>query len=158
MLTTHPPCLVYVIIEYPLKNQEASSILRMGFALSKWPHLHREWPKKRVFLQGTVPPTLGRTLFKPTSNYGLAIGWITGSAMSPSLPEILTTYLKIQILKFGWFFHTCKRLNEMLILSFIPVENPFSAIVKNLYYVGTIFNLFVTKWQPYRKIVPFYLT
>ena len=25
------------------KNQEASSILRVVFALSKWPHLHREW-------------------------------------------------------------------------------------------------------------------
>ena len=37
------------------KNQEASSILRVVFTLSKWPHLHREWPKKRVFLQGTVP-------------------------------------------------------------------------------------------------------
>ena len=36
------------------KNQEASSILRVVFTLSKWPHLHREWPKKRVFLQGTV--------------------------------------------------------------------------------------------------------
>ena len=35
------------------KNQEASSILRVGFALSKWPHLHREWPNKLVFLQGT---------------------------------------------------------------------------------------------------------
>ena len=36
------------------KNQEASSILRVVFTLSKWPHLHREWPKKQVFLQGTV--------------------------------------------------------------------------------------------------------
>ena len=36
------------------KNQEASSILRVVFTLSKWPHLHREWPKKRVFLQGTL--------------------------------------------------------------------------------------------------------
>ena len=26
----------------------------MGFALPKWPHLHREWPKNRVFLQGAV--------------------------------------------------------------------------------------------------------
>ena len=36
------------------KNQEASSILRVVFTLSKWPHLHREWQKNRVFLQGTV--------------------------------------------------------------------------------------------------------
>ena len=33
------------------KNQEASSILRLVFTLSKWPHLHREWPKKRYFSQ-----------------------------------------------------------------------------------------------------------
>ena len=26
-----------------LKSQEASSILRVGFALSKWPHLHRAY-------------------------------------------------------------------------------------------------------------------
>ena len=25
------------------KNQEASNILRVVFAVSKWPHLHREW-------------------------------------------------------------------------------------------------------------------
>ena len=27
------------------KYQEAGSISKVGFALSKWPHLHREWPK-----------------------------------------------------------------------------------------------------------------
>ena len=31
------------------KNQENNSILRVGFALSKWPHLHREWPKNEFF-------------------------------------------------------------------------------------------------------------
>ena len=32
-----------------IKNQETSSILRAVFALSKRPHLHREWPKKTSF-------------------------------------------------------------------------------------------------------------
>ena len=44
-----------------IKNQEASSILRMGFALSKWPHLHRayllasrlNWPALYTPLQST---------------------------------------------------------------------------------------------------------
>ena len=36
------------------KNQEASSILRVVFALSKWPHLHREWPKRRFHVTVAV--------------------------------------------------------------------------------------------------------
>ena len=46
--------IVRNLLKKHTKNQEASSILKVGFALSKWPHLHREWPKKRVFLQGAV--------------------------------------------------------------------------------------------------------
>ena len=42
------------LLKKHIKNQEASRILRVFFSLSKWPNLHREWPKKRVFLQGTI--------------------------------------------------------------------------------------------------------
>ena len=36
------------------KNQEASSILRVVFALSKWPHLHREFSKQRFHMNVAV--------------------------------------------------------------------------------------------------------
>ena len=44
------------------KDQKASSILKVGFVLSKWPHLHRVyllgiryWSSETVYLWGEVP-------------------------------------------------------------------------------------------------------
>ena len=54
------------------KNQEDSSILRVVFTLSKWPHLHREWPKTSFFARHcnsklevsrkSLPPGPSRTI------------------------------------------------------------------------------------------------
>ena len=39
-----------------IKNQETSSILKVDFALSKWPHLHRKCANERFSMHFTVVP------------------------------------------------------------------------------------------------------
>ena len=45
------------------KNQEASSILKVDFALSKWPHLHRKCENERFVLLSIVYKNVSNLLF-----------------------------------------------------------------------------------------------
>ena len=69
-----------------LKFQEASSVLKMGFALSKWPHLHRAYlVTVREYLSQSV--TFDPNLFSPyvlTSENAYKLPTNTGMISTPS--------------------------------------------------------------------------
>ena len=54
------------------KNQEASSILRVDFALSKWPHFHREFSNRPgMVVRHCTQPQRAKQL--PQSDYGCTL-------------------------------------------------------------------------------------